>query len=86
MKNMDSKIDKDLTALVQDKWERFVKESDIDNLRLPIEAFKVMRVVFQLAYQEGQADTFTQLKQVFEEDIDLFEEIFEDDIDRKLLS
>lgn len=74
---VSGKLDEDLNAIVQAKWEQTIKETDAANLPIPIEMFSIIRVFFQLAYQEGQADTIAQLKQIYENDVDLFQEIFE---------
>jgi len=74
-----SKVNKDLEAIVQAKWEKVMTETESSKLALPVELFKIMRVYFQLAYQEGYADVFQEMKEVYHNDPDLFEAMFDDD-------
>lgn len=77
--NVEDKINNDLTDIVQAKWEKVMNETGASKLSMPIEYFAVMRIYFQLAYQEGQADMLESMKEVYENDPDLFEEMFDDE-------
>lgn len=56
-----------------------MNETGGSKLAMPLEFFSVLRVYFQLAYQEGQADMIESLKDVYHNDPDHFEHIFDDD-------
>lgn len=77
--NLEDKIDSNLTEIVQAKWEKLMTETGAAKLAIPIEYFAVMRIYFQLAYQEGQADMLEAMKEVYENNPDLFEHMFDDD-------
>jgi hypothetical protein len=79
--NVEDKINNDLTDIVQAKWEKVMNETGGSKLSMPIEMFSILRVYFQLAYQEGYADMLGQMKEVYENDPDLFEHMFEDEME-----
>lgn len=76
--NLEAKIEQELTELVQAKWETLVKETGTDKLAVPEEYLALVRIFYQLGYQEGQADMFTQVKEIYENDTDHFIEMFGD--------
>lgn len=77
--NLGDKIDNNLTEIVQAKWEKIMNETNGNKLALPIEVFSVLRIYFQLAYQEGQTDMLEAMKEVYENNPDLFEHMFDDE-------
>lgn len=76
---LEDKINHGLNEIVQAKWEQVMNETGVSKLDMPKEYFAVIRVLFQLGYQEGQTDTMDQMKDIYENDIDLFEEMFADE-------
>lgn len=77
--NLDGKIDNDLTEIVQAKWEKVMNETGAHKLSIPIEMFSLLRVYFQLAYQEGQTDMLDTMRDVYHNNPDHFEYMFEED-------
>jgi hypothetical protein len=77
--NLDGKIDNDLTEIVQAKWEKVMNETGAHKLALNLEVFAVLRVYFQLAYQEGQTDMLDTMRDVYHNNPDHFEYMFEED-------
>ena len=77
--NLDGKIDNDLTEIVQVKWEKVMNETEAHKLAIPIEMFSLLRVYFQLAYQEGQTDMLDTMRDVYHNNPDHFEYMFEED-------
>jgi hypothetical protein len=77
--NLDGKIDNDLTEIVQAKWEKVMNETGAHQLAIPIEMFSLLRVYFQLAYQEGQTDMLDTMRDVYHNNPDHFEYMFEED-------
>lgn len=76
---LEDKINHSLNDIVQAKWETTMNESGISKIAVSEEIFALLRVTFQLGYQEGQTDTMDQMKDIYENDIDLFEEMFADE-------
>lgn len=76
---IENKINETMNKLIQQRWEEMVKATDLDNLRLNKEMFSLMRVVFQLGYQQGQTDDFIQMQEIYDNDPDLFQAMFEKD-------
>ena len=75
--NIEGRIEPQLTALVQAKWEELIKDTGIDMQGATIEQLILMRDMFQIAYQYGISDHHQQIKEIFHNDIDKFEEMFE---------
>lgn len=78
MNNLDELIEDQLTPMIQDKWEELIKGTNISSMDIPVEHVALMRILYQLGYQAGNTDTFTQLKDVYNNDVDGFIEIFEE--------
>lgn len=78
MNNLEQLVAPQLVPMIQDKWEELVKSADMINKDISIEHLAFMRTLFHLGYQEGSSDTFTQLKDVYNNDTDCFIGLFED--------
>lgn len=79
MNNLEELIEDHLTPLVEEKWELAVKQTNMGSMLIPQEYIALMRILFQIGYQEGHTDTFKQLQDVYNNDVDGFIEIFEDE-------
>ena len=79
--NIEGRIEPQLTALVQAKWEEFIKGTGIDLQAATIEQLILMRDMFQIAYQDGQNDMYQQIKEIYFNDVDDIVEMFEKDDD-----
>ena len=77
--NLEEKINHHVTEVVQGKWEKDMEDTGISKLAIPEEYVAIMRVCYQLGYQGGQTDTFNEIKDIFNNDIDAFQEMFDDD-------
>lgn len=77
---VDEKINQELNKVAQERWKQIVEGTDLANLPLTMDQFSILRVYFQLGYNQGQADLHGQYQEVFHEDVDLFEKLFEEDI------
>lgn len=78
MSNLEDMIDDHLTPFVEDKWDEVVKDTGICHMTIPKEHVALMRILFQLGYQEGHTDLFKQFQDVYYNDVDGFIDIFED--------
>lgn len=79
MNNLEEMIEDHLTPLVQARWDLAIKGTGICNMSIPEEYIALMRILFQIGYQEGNSDLFKQLQDVYNNDVDGFIEIFEEE-------
>lgn len=75
----DSKVVNELNRMAQARWKEIMDETESARLSLTEEQFKIMRVYWQLSYESAVADTMTQMKEIYHNDVDLFQTIFEEE-------
>ena len=74
---LEEKIEHHLTPLIQAKYDRLIEETGTSKLEIPKEFFEMLRMLFQLGYQEGHNDMFEQVKKIYDDDPDYFVDMFE---------
>lgn len=79
--NLEDRIEHHLTPLIQEKFELLVKETGTNKLIIPKEYMALVRIFYQIGYQEGQKDTFNQIKDIYNNDVDCFIDMFETVLD-----
>lgn len=78
MNNLGELIEDSLTPLVEEKWELALKDTNMGSMLIPQEYIALMRILFQIGYQEGHTDLFKQMQDVYNNDVDGFIELFEE--------
>lgn len=74
---LENMMERDLTNLAQERWKQIVEETMIVELGLGMDVIIVIRQYFQLAYQQGYNDLLTQMQEIYDTDVDLFQAMFE---------
>ncbi|WP_144509902.1 hypothetical protein [Bacillus sp. FJAT-22090] len=78
------KIEEHLTLLTQEKWNELMIELGASKLLITKEQLMFSRHMYQIAYQEGCKDTHEQMKDIYFNDPDEFQEMFEKDDEENL--
>lgn len=76
MKNYES-----ILGSVQNSWEQVVKDTNLERLNLPPEFVAILRLYYSIAHNEGQESMMDVMRDIYDNDIDLFESFFEPNTD-----
>lgn len=74
---MKNNTEATVKSLSQHSWEQTVKETELVKLGLPAETVSTLRLYYEIAYNSGQAQMFCTIKEIYDNDLDLFESFFE---------
>lgn len=72
---MDLKTDK----VVQTNWEETLGASDLLDLNLPKEFMDIVQAYYEKGHNAGESAAIDSMREIYENDVDLFEEFFEID-------
>lgn len=78
---LDDKVENELNRMAQVRWKEIIEETEAQLLGLDENTYKIMRVYFQMAYEAATADTLIQMKEIYHNDVYMFQAMFEDDED-----
>jgi len=79
MTKITTKIEQIMDKMVEEKWESIAKETLLEETGFPKELLSILKLYFKLGYAEGQADLFVDLQELFWNDPDSFETLFDED-------
>lgn len=82
-KKLEDKIESDYAALAEGRFHELLKDVDLTHLEIPAPFLAIMKMakqMYQIGYQDGNKDFFAQMKEIYDNDPDLFQQMFEDEI------
>lgn len=81
---MTKKFEAIIEGTTQKHWEQMMKEAGLVDIEMSQESLSIVRLVFSLGVNAGQGDMMDSMREIYNMDIDLFEEFFNEDEDSLL--
>lgn len=77
---MENHSKEELSRMGQASWNRIAEETNLEDLGLSAETISMFRVYYNLGFSRGQESLIDTLKDMYHDDIESFEKIFEPNI------
>lgn len=81
---MAKKFEAVIEGTSQKNWEEMLKETGLVKLNMSQETLSVARLVFSMGVNAGQVEMMDSMREIYNMDVDLFEEFFDEDEDSLL--
>lgn len=78
MNNLEAQFEHHLTPMIQEKFELLIKKMATGQNIITEEYMMKIRAYIQTVYQEGLNDRFTEIKEIYNNDVDAFIGLFEE--------
>lgn len=67
-----------LWKMGQERFKEIAEETGLANLLITPDVVSMLKVWFQLGYQEGRMDMFYEIKEIYDNDVDQFIAVFDE--------